>query len=201
MRRHRAAGDRSGAVDGHAQCGVRLDGLPLELRRRAGGGRPDGAAHLQGRRLPADADERHRRGAGRHRAFRRPRAARPRPRTLCAVGDAPRVGSSAPAGCGARPQVRARQAPCTRAGHVAVGRGCRRDQVDSRCTSSSCRLSCGSSGRRSSASPMRVQATLHPASAGTVVAPRVVDTRTVRSARVTVRTRPAKGWAAVRDQP
>lgn len=47
-------------------------------------------------------------------------------------------------------------------------------------------------------SRMRVQATLHPASAGTVVAPRVVDTRTARAARVTVRTRPAKGWAAVR---
>jgi peptidoglycan hydrolase-like protein with peptidoglycan-binding domain len=49
------------------------------------------------------------------------------------------------------------------------------------------------------ASRMRVQATLHPASAGTVVGPRTVDTRTARIARVTVRTRPAKGWAAVHE--
>jgi N-acetylmuramoyl-L-alanine amidase len=48
-------------------------------------------------------------------------------------------------------------------------------------------------------SRMRVQATLHPASAGTVVAPHIVDTRTARVARVTVRTRPAKGWAAVHE--
>jgi len=48
-------------------------------------------------------------------------------------------------------------------------------------------------------SPMRVRATLHPASAGTIVGPRVVDTRTARIARVTVRTRPAKGWAAVHE--
>jgi L,D-transpeptidase-like protein/putative peptidoglycan binding protein/PKD domain-containing protein len=46
-------------------------------------------------------------------------------------------------------------------------------------------------------SPVRVVATLHPAAAGTVVAPRVVDTRTAHVAHVQVHTRPAAGWAAV----
>jgi hypothetical protein len=44
---------------------------------------------------------------------------------------------------------------------------------------------------------VRVVATLHPASAGTVVAPRGVDTRTAHVARVQVRTRAAPGWAAI----
>jgi hypothetical protein len=44
---------------------------------------------------------------------------------------------------------------------------------------------------------VRVVATLHPASAGTVVAPRGVDTRTAHIARVQVRTRAASGWAAI----
>jgi hypothetical protein len=46
-------------------------------------------------------------------------------------------------------------------------------------------------------SRMSVKATLHPASAGRVITPAVVDTRTARVARVTVRTHPANGWAAV----
>jgi hypothetical protein len=48
-------------------------------------------------------------------------------------------------------------------------------------------------------SPVRVIATLHPAVAGTVVAPRAVDTRTAHVAHVQVRTRPAAGWAAVSE--
>jgi PKD repeat protein len=46
-------------------------------------------------------------------------------------------------------------------------------------------------------SPVHVVATLHPASAGTVVGTRVVDTRTAHVARVVVTTRPAPGWARV----
>jgi hypothetical protein len=41
-----------------------------------------------------------------------------------------------------------------------------------------------------------VVATLHPASAGRVVAPRVVDTRTAHVAHVTARSRPARGYAS-----
>ncbi|MFL5928543.1 MAG: L,D-transpeptidase family protein [Gaiellaceae bacterium] len=46
-------------------------------------------------------------------------------------------------------------------------------------------------------SPVRVVATLHPASAGGVVGPRRVDTRTPHTAHVTVRSRAARGWASV----
>jgi N-acetylmuramoyl-L-alanine amidase len=46
---------------------------------------------------------------------------------------------------------------------------------------------------------MAVRATLHPASAGRVVAPVTVDTRAPHRARITVYTRPAAGWAAVRS--
>ena len=46
-------------------------------------------------------------------------------------------------------------------------------------------------------SQLRVVATLHPAHAGTVVAPRLVDTRAAHVARIHVTTRPASGWAAV----
>jgi N-acetylmuramoyl-L-alanine amidase len=45
---------------------------------------------------------------------------------------------------------------------------------------------------------VRVTATLHPASAGTVVAPRTVDTHLAHVAHVVVRSRPAPGWKAVR---
>jgi lipoprotein-anchoring transpeptidase ErfK/SrfK len=41
---------------------------------------------------------------------------------------------------------------------------------------------------------VRVVGTLHPASAGTVVGPRLVDTRTAHVAHVQLRSRPAKGW-------
>ena len=44
---------------------------------------------------------------------------------------------------------------------------------------------------------VRVLGTLHPASAGTVVGPRLVDTRTARVAHVQLRSRPAKGWRSV----
>jgi hypothetical protein len=44
---------------------------------------------------------------------------------------------------------------------------------------------------------VRVVATLHPAHAGTVHGPRMVDTRTPHVAHVHVVTRPARGWAAV----
>jgi hypothetical protein len=47
---------------------------------------------------------------------------------------------------------------------------------------------------------VRVIATLHPASAGTVVAARLVDTRSAHVAHVAVRSRPARGWKAVRAQ-
>ncbi|MBA3842891.1 MAG: L,D-transpeptidase family protein [Actinobacteria bacterium] len=47
-------------------------------------------------------------------------------------------------------------------------------------------------------SRLRVIATLHPANAGKVVAPHLVDTRTAHLAHVMVRTRPAHGWQAVR---
>ena len=46
-------------------------------------------------------------------------------------------------------------------------------------------------------SPVRVVATLRPSSAGMVVAPHAVDTRTAHVAHVRVRTRPAAGWPAV----
>jgi hypothetical protein len=46
-------------------------------------------------------------------------------------------------------------------------------------------------------SRVRVIATLHPASAGKVVAPHLVDTRTAHLAHVIARTRPAHGWQAV----
>lgn len=49
-------------------------------------------------------------------------------------------------------------------------------------------------------SHVRVQATLHPANAGRVVAPKLVDTRQAHLARVVVTTRPAPGWAAVRQR-
>jgi lipoprotein-anchoring transpeptidase ErfK/SrfK len=45
---------------------------------------------------------------------------------------------------------------------------------------------------------VRVAATLHPASAGRVVAPRFIDTRTAHRVRVTVLSRPAAGWSAAR---
>ncbi len=45
---------------------------------------------------------------------------------------------------------------------------------------------------------VRVIAILHPASAGKVVAPRLVDTRTAHVARLLARSVPARGWAAVR---
>ncbi|HST13472.1 MAG TPA: L,D-transpeptidase family protein [Gaiellaceae bacterium] len=48
-------------------------------------------------------------------------------------------------------------------------------------------------------SPVRVVATLHPAVAGTVVAPHAVDTRSAHVAHVLARTRPAAGWAAVSE--
>jgi hypothetical protein len=44
---------------------------------------------------------------------------------------------------------------------------------------------------------VRVVATLHPASAGRVVGPKRLDTRTAHTAHVTVRSRPARGWVAV----
>ena len=45
---------------------------------------------------------------------------------------------------------------------------------------------------------VRVAATLHPASAGRIVGPTLVDTRTAHRARVTVFSRPAAGWSAAR---
>jgi hypothetical protein len=44
---------------------------------------------------------------------------------------------------------------------------------------------------------LRVTATLHPAVAGTVIAPKTIDTSAPRLARVEVRTRPTSGWAGV----
>jgi hypothetical protein len=46
-------------------------------------------------------------------------------------------------------------------------------------------------------SALHVVATLHPASAGTVVAPKLVDTRTPHAAHVQAATRPRPGWARV----
>ena len=59
------------------------------------------------------------------------------------------------------------------------------------------RLTLATRGTAIVGAPVRVVATLHPAAAGTVVAPRAVDTRTAHLAHVRVRTRPAEGWAAV----
>jgi L,D-transpeptidase-like protein/putative peptidoglycan binding protein/PKD domain-containing protein len=61
------------------------------------------------------------------------------------------------------------------------------------------RLAVSTRGAAIVGSPVRVLATLHPASAGTVIAPRAVDTRTAHVAHVQVRTRPAAGWAAVSE--
>jgi N-acetylmuramoyl-L-alanine amidase len=44
---------------------------------------------------------------------------------------------------------------------------------------------------------LRAVATLHPASAGAVIGPRTVDTRTVHVARIHIASRPARGWTAV----
>ena len=46
---------------------------------------------------------------------------------------------------------------------------------------------------------LRVLGTLHPASAGSVVGPRIVDTRRAHVAHVVLRTRPARGWQPVRS--
>ncbi|HET7128202.1 MAG TPA: L,D-transpeptidase family protein [Gaiellaceae bacterium] len=46
---------------------------------------------------------------------------------------------------------------------------------------------------------VKVVATLHPANAGSVVGPRLLDTRTAHVAHARVRTRPAAGWAAVSE--
>jgi N-acetylmuramoyl-L-alanine amidase len=43
---------------------------------------------------------------------------------------------------------------------------------------------------------VRVVGTLHPATAGKVMGPRLVDTRTAHVARVQLRSRPARGWQA-----
>lgn len=43
--------------------------------------------------------------------------------------------------------------------------------------------------------PVRVIAALHPASAGTVTGPKLVDTRSAHVAHVLVRSRPSSGWA------
>jgi N-acetylmuramoyl-L-alanine amidase len=48
-------------------------------------------------------------------------------------------------------------------------------------------------------SRVRVRATLHPASAGKVVGPAILDTHSPHVARVTVSTHAAPGWAAVRS--
>jgi peptidoglycan hydrolase-like protein with peptidoglycan-binding domain len=45
---------------------------------------------------------------------------------------------------------------------------------------------------------LRVVATLHPATAGAVIAPTAIDTTVPRLARVEAHSRPAPGWAAVR---
>ena len=44
---------------------------------------------------------------------------------------------------------------------------------------------------------VRVVATLHPASAGAVVGPRLVDARTAHTAHLMIRSRPARGWVSV----
>jgi hypothetical protein len=59
------------------------------------------------------------------------------------------------------------------------------------------RLTVSTRGAAIVGSPVRVVATLRPAGAGRVVAPRTIDTRTAHVAHVRVRTRPAAGWAAV----
>src|SRR4051794_26403812 len=51
-------------------------------------------------------------------------------------------------------------------------------------------------GRAVVGSHVRVIATLHPRSAGTVVAPRRIDTRAAHVAHVVVHSRPARGWTA-----
>jgi hypothetical protein len=61
------------------------------------------------------------------------------------------------------------------------------------------RLAVSTRGAAIVGSPVRIVATLHPAAAGTVVAPRTVDTRTAHVAHVRVRSRPANGWAAVSE--
>jgi N-acetylmuramoyl-L-alanine amidase len=43
---------------------------------------------------------------------------------------------------------------------------------------------------------VRVAATLHPATAGRIIAPKFIDTRTAHRVRVTVFSRPAAGWGA-----
>jgi N-acetylmuramoyl-L-alanine amidase len=47
-------------------------------------------------------------------------------------------------------------------------------------------------------SPLRVVATLHPAAAGTIAGPARVDTRSVHLAHGRIKSRPARGWVAVR---
>ena len=59
------------------------------------------------------------------------------------------------------------------------------------------RLDVSTHGAAIVGSPVSVVATLHPAIAGAVVSPHAVDTRTAHVAHVQVRTRPARGWAAV----
>jgi lipoprotein-anchoring transpeptidase ErfK/SrfK len=46
---------------------------------------------------------------------------------------------------------------------------------------------------------LRVVATLHPATAGAVIAPKLIDTSVAHLARIEVRTRPAPGWAPVHE--
>jgi hypothetical protein len=61
------------------------------------------------------------------------------------------------------------------------------------------RLAVSTRGAAIVGSRVRVVATLHPAAAGAVIAPRAVDTRTAHVAHVQARTRPAAGWAAVSE--
>jgi hypothetical protein len=61
------------------------------------------------------------------------------------------------------------------------------------------RLTVSTRGAAIVGSRVRVVATLHPARAGAIVGTHAVDTRTAHIARVVVRTRPAKGWAAVSE--
>jgi hypothetical protein len=53
-------------------------------------------------------------------------------------------------------------------------------------------------GRPIVGSRVRVVGTLHPASAGTVIGPRLVDTRRAHIAQIVVHSRAAKGWQSVR---
>jgi hypothetical protein len=46
---------------------------------------------------------------------------------------------------------------------------------------------------------LRVVATLHPATAGAVIAPKLIDTSVAHLARIEVRTRPAPGWSPVHE--